>query len=319
MGSFYKKIYLQSWQIVKANWYLLVFGLFVSFMGFKEIKILFNLNTLENDFITYGVLYWLDTFKSLFTNEFNLENLPLLLNVLGVFVLFAILLVLIISSQGALIKATADNQKKSKGNKFTEYLRVGIENFWELFGLIILNSIILITLISGIILPLIYLLAENSYSGGLNFLLSIITFFVLTPLLVIVSLVTRYGSSYIVLKKDKLITAFLNGWRLFKANWIISIENALFLLLVTIIYILAVSTLTTVIAVPFLILSSLLGSTSYFGFWFVVMAGSFSIIIIILLSNALWGAYYSIVWTNTFLNLTSKGKTHSKVHRLLNK
>ena len=38
MESFYRKIYLQSWQIIKYNWYLLIFGLFVSLMGFKEIK-----------------------------------------------------------------------------------------------------------------------------------------------------------------------------------------------------------------------------------------------------------------------------------------
>ncbi len=319
MGSFYKKIYLQSWQIIKYNWHLLIFGIFVSLMGFKEIKILFNLNALGGDFLTYNTLYWLDTFKSLFTTELSLENLPTTLSVLGIFVIFAVLLVLIISSQGALIKATADNEKKIKKGKFNKYLQIGIENFWELFGLMILNSLILIILISGIIIPLIYLVAENSYSGGLNFLLSIITFFILVPLIVIVSLVTRYGASYIVLKKDSLLTAFLNGWRLFKTNWIISIENAFFLLLVTILYILSVSTLITIIVVPFLILASLLGAINYFGFWFVFMAGSFSVIIILLLTTAIWGAYYSIIWTNVFLELTSRVKKHSKVQRLLHK
>ncbi len=319
MESFYRKIYLQSWQIIKYNWYLLIFGLFVSLMGFKEIKILFNLNALEGDFVTYGLLYWLDVFKSLFTIELALENFPTLLTVLGIFILYAILLVLIVSSQGALIKATADGAKKTTKDKFTKYLRIGVENFWKLFGLIILNSLILIILISGIIMPAIYLIVKNDYSGGLNLLVSMVTFFVLVPLLVIVSMVTRYGSSYIVLKKDKLITAFLNGWRLFRANWLISIENALFLLILTVLYILAVSTLITVIAVPFLILASLLGAVNYFGFWFVVMAGSFSVIIILFLTTALWGAYYNIIWTNTFLKLTSKVKTYSKIHRILDK
>lgn len=317
MGSFYRKIYLQSWQIVKKNWYLLIFGLFVSLLGFKEIKILFNLNALEGDFITYGVLYWLDIFKSLFTINFSVESIPLILSILGVFIIFAILLVLVISSQGALIKATADNEKKFKKGKFVEYLQIGLENFWKLFGLIMLNSGILILLISGIILPLIYILTENSYSGLINLLLSILTFFILVPLLVIVSLVTRYGASYIVIKKNKLFTAFLNGWRLFKTNWIISIENALFLLLVTIVYILAISIVITIIAVPFLILASILGAINSFLFSFIVMAGSFSVIIILLLTTALWGAYYNIIWTNTFLKLVSKVKTHSKVHRVL--
>ena len=49
-----------------------------------------NFDALENDFVTYGLLYWLDTFKALFTTDFNLENLPNLLNILGVFIIFAI-------------------------------------------------------------------------------------------------------------------------------------------------------------------------------------------------------------------------------------
>ncbi len=330
MGSFYRKIYLKSWELIKNNCYLLIFGLFVSLLGFREIRMLFNLNNLESDFVTYGMLYWLDIFKLLFSAEFTVENMPTILNILGVFIIFAILLVFIISSQGALIKSCVNKIDKSKKDKylynyqkffynFIKYLQVGIEHFWNMFILIILNGLVLIILISGIIIPMIDIIAKNDYSGGINFFLSIVAFFMLVPLLVIVSLVTRYGLCYIIIKKDKVFEAFLNGWRLFRANWVISIENSLFLLLITIIYILIVSVITTIIAAPFLILASLLGTINYTAFWFIIMTGSLSIMIILLLTIALWGAYYNIVWTNTFLELTSKGKTHSKVHRLLYK
>ena len=61
MESFYRKVYLRSWRIVKNNWYLLFFGLFVSTLGLTgDFKALSNLEA--NDIISTTLVDWINIF-----------------------------------------------------------------------------------------------------------------------------------------------------------------------------------------------------------------------------------------------------------------
>ena len=318
MGSFYRKVYLRSWRIVKNNWYLLFFGLFVSTLGLTgDFKALSNLKT--NDIISTTLIDWINIFHTFAVANITWDKLPTLLMLLGTFLFLAVILVMAISSQGAIIQAAANDHKKTSKNTLTNNLQTGIENFWPLFGINILNKLISFVFVVGAISPIIYLLSLSQNANFMNFLMTTIVFFVLIPIAVIISFVTRYGASYIILKKQNLAQAFFNAWRLFRINWIISLENALALLVLTVLYSLAIISLLAFIITPFLILGYIVSQISVFGFWILIIAGSLIAILSFLIAVSLFGAYYTVVWTELFIELTRPGKNISKTHRFAKK
>lgn len=315
MEAFYRKIYLHSWQIIKNNWYLLFFGLFVSALGLTgDFKALSNLQ--NQDIVSSTLVDWINIFQTFASTNFTWDKLPDLLTLLGSFFILAIVLVLAISSQGALIHATAQSHKKNAKASLPSDLQIGVENFWSLLGLNFINKAIGFLLIVGVISPIIYLLSLTQSANVMNFIIAIIVFFIIVPLAVIISFVTRYGLSYVVIKKQSLTQSFFDAWSLFRVNWIISLENALGLLLATIIYtIILISALAFVIT-PFLIIGYLVVQLSVTSFWLVVVTGSFLTIILFIGAVSFFGAYYTIVWTELFISLTEKTQKHSKIHRL---
>lgn len=139
MESFYKKVYGQAWQIIKTNWYLLFFGVFVVTIGltgeFKSLIVLDN-----QDSLLASLSDWIKISQGILSGNFDFSNIALLSQTLGILFFFAVLLVLGISSQGALINATAQNQKSAKKNNqglLSENLNVVVNNFWSLLGLTI--------------------------------------------------------------------------------------------------------------------------------------------------------------------------------------
>jgi hypothetical protein len=323
--SFYGKIYPEAWRIIKKNYYLLFFGLFASVLGFfSEANVFLNLNNSEPDFISSNLINWGRVMEKIMSSGLAFANFSNVLGILSIFIIMAIVLVITISSQGALIHSAWHNNLKSKngdtkGPTFRENFQVGLEKFWPLLGLHIIHSFITFFFLLLIIDPLIYLLTKMDLGPLLYLMLAIVTFFVLVPLVVIISFVTRYGSAYIVIKNKKLIDAFIDGWLLFKINWLITIENALFLMLITIVYSFALSAVLALTFIPILILSILMSATNPVFFFISSALGSFLAVLILFTGIAAYGAFYNIVWANVFLSLNSPGKSHSKLHRITKK
>lgn len=314
MQAFYRTVYPKSWHLVKHNLLLLIFGCFASILGFHELKILFNLNQTTPDFMGSIMTYWIKFFDVFVSTNITRQNLPDFIALLGMFVIIAVVVILAISSQGALIHITG--QKNGKQKDLKEALQVGLEKFWPLFGLTIINTLIGYFFVALIIEPLIYFATFETSAPALQFLVMTLAFFVMIPLVIMISFVTRYGATYIVLRHEKMMTAFTLGWDLFKANWLITVENALVILAVTLIYFAAQITVLVFAFTPFLILAYLTATTSLIFSVLVIVFGSLVAVAIFLFTTSLYGAYYNIVWTNTFLHLLSPGKSYSKVHRL---
>jgi len=259
MKPFYKRNYLKAWQLIKKNPWLLFFGLFASILGFMpEIRVIFNFNP-TNDFIASGLLSWTSIFQTFFTTNIPFSGF---LAVMGLFFLLAIVIVLAVSSQGALINSTVATKQNFKNN-----WRVGIEKFWPLLGVNLLNAILSIIFISVIISPLLYFLS-NSYEGGLFYLLvSIITFFLLMPIVIIVFFVTRYGAAYVVIKHRNVWESFTDGWLLFRLNWLVTIENAILLTIVFLVYGALLSGIIALTILPMVIMGLLLNALSPLAFY----------------------------------------------------
>ncbi len=321
MESFYKKVYGQAWRIISTNWYLLFFGIFVVALGltgeFKAITALDN-----EDLLLASMMNWIEMLRALLVNGVDMSNLPLLSQTVGVLFFFAILLVLGISSQGALINATAQNQKNGKNSnqgKLAANLNVGVDNFWPLLGLNLLNKLISFVFVAGVIAPITYAIYLSHTPPMANFFVAIVLFFSFIPLSILISFVTRYGASFLILKRRPMITAFFDGWTLFRLNWLVSVEHALVISFLTGLYTIAIISLLALTATPFLILSYIVLQISQVAFWVIIFAGTLTAVIIFIIATSFYGTYYTVVWTQVFLKLTEKSKSLSKTERLIKK
>ncbi len=313
---FYRKVYPRSWHTIKNNAYLLFFGLFASLLGFHEVKILFNLTNNSSDFISTNIESWISIFLTFATAQLSWTDLPDVLALLGLFVVFSVAIILAVSSQGALVNSALKHTKNAR-NSMAGHFKIGVDKFWPLLGLNVINALIGYFFIGLVIEPLIYFLINTS-DWSVYIILGVVTFFILIPLILIISFVTRYGAAYVVIKNQKLSRAFLNSWALFRANWIITVENALLLVIVTSLFFLAMFSAIVFIFTPFLILAFFM-SFSVLAFWLVIIIGVCLGIFIFIIGTAFYGAYYNIVWANVFLLLTGTGEKRSKVHRLAHK
>lgn len=322
MEAFYRKIYLHSWQIIKTNWYLLCFGFFVAALGLTgDFKALLNLQDQiqTQDIISTTMTSWIDIFYSFSTAQMTWAKLPALLTLVAILFVFAIVLVMAISSQGALIDATNQSHKKTTfKNPLVSHLQVGIENFWSLFSLNIINKLISFVFVVGVLVPIIDLLYLSQSATIMNFIITFIIFFIIIPLAIIVSFVTRYGASYVIIKKQNTTQAFFNAWNLFRVNWIISLENAGLLLLLTMAYTIVLISLLAFVVTPFLIVGFLVAQISNLAFLFLMIICGLLVIFMLLSAIAIFASYYTVVWAELFLRLTERGQKHSKIHRLAN-
>lgn len=314
MQAFYRTVYPKAWHLVKHNLLLLIFGCFASILGFHELKILFNLNQTTPDFMGSIMTYWITFFDIFISTDVTRQNLSGLLGLIGLFIVIAIVVILAVSAQGALIHIAG--QKNGKQKDLKAALQVGLEKFWPLFGLTIINTLIGYFFVALIIDPLIYFSTFDADTPLLGFLVTTLAFFILIPLVVMISFITRYGACYIVLKHEKMLKAFTYAWELFKANWVITVENAITILGVTVIYFALQVTVLVFAFTPFLILAYLLAGASLTFSILIIIFGSLIAVAIFIFTTSLYGAYYNIVWTNTFLHLLAPGKSYSKVHRL---
>lgn len=317
MEPFYRKIFAQSWQMIKQNFHLLFFGLFASLLGFNEVKMAFNFQNASPDFLGSWIITWWHSIQKLATqNQINWSMIDSYITLIGLFIIYAIILILAISSQGALIYSAAKYAKNGKA-KSNSALAIAIEKFWPLLGINLINTVIGYFFIIFVISPMISLVAVNS---GLTFyfLLSLIIFFLLIPLVVMISFATRFGMAYIVIHNQKLWTAFNNGWELFRANWLITVESAITILIFAIAYVIIGFAAIAFVFAPFLVLALLMQMTPPV-FYLCIIIGSFAAIAIFLLITSFFGAFYNLLWANIFIRLNGKTASHSKIHRFAHK
>lgn len=311
---FYRKVYPKAWQLVKSNPIIWFFGLFASLLGFYEIQIIFNLSESFPDFISSNIKSWLDIFITFSTINISWANLPDILALLGLFILFSAVTILAVSSQASLTYSASLQGKKYIKETLGEQLKNGVDKFWPVFGLNIINSLIGYFFVSLVLTPIIYFLS-NTNNWPIYIILGLFTFFILIPLVITISFVTRYGIAYIMIKNQKFTDAFVNSWILFKVNWIITIENAFLLLGLTILALVAIISSMVFVFVPFLIMASVMPFLALM----IVIIGLFLVAVVLILGSSIYSAFYNVVWASIFLELIAPGKSHSKIHRVAHK
>ncbi|MCX6785626.1 MAG: hypothetical protein NTZ18_02100 [Candidatus Komeilibacteria bacterium] len=315
MDSLYRQILKKAWAITRKYPALWLLGFFVAFLGNGgEYQILFNQITnvsAQNEIIDL----WKGNLNAL-VPKLNLSAGHILsasvVMIIGLAIIAAFLW-LIISSLGGLILGSVKANGGEKAS-FGTLLKAGGKKFTSILGLNIVAKAIVYGMLILVLTPLMYATFAQGHNA-INLLIILLTFLIFIPLTIIVSLVTKYASAYVMLNGEKFWSAFKNGWQLFTANWLVSLEMALILFVIN----LGVG----LVFILFLLL--LFSPFFFFGvIYTIALPNLFNTLMyvsigLILLTSFIVGALLSSFqvssWTMMYLRLTSGEKAYSKLVR----
>jgi hypothetical protein len=323
----YRQILKQSLKITWRNKYLWFFGLFASFLiPGLEYKILMTTSSQEemiNLLTRAQVFFNFPIFQGglgknivyLFSHDPGAAILTTI-GFLILLLLLAFVIWLVISSQISLINNT-EKIIKGRDDNYQTDLRVELKNtrhyFWPTLGLNFLTRIIVGMIIFLIILPLVFI---NSNPILVN-IFYFISFIVLVPLAVFISLTIKYAITYVILKGLTIKQSFKAALELFNKNWLISIEISLILFVLTFVITIGALIGAMIIYIPFILLTiTCLQFISAFVAEIIMFLGAVTALALIAIIGSAATTYQTVVWTNLFMNLTSY-QGESKLARLL--
>lgn len=322
----YRNILSQALKITWKNKYLWFFGLFAAILGNGgEYEIL---SRGMGDGSVSGTLTWFEGIKQ--TGIFSWQAVDNIINLaktdtVSLIMVFVVGLILIalsafvvwlsIVSQVALVNGAASQISDGKDGDIKSGLMAGLKKFWPVFSLNLIAKVIIFTIFVVLGLPVIYF--ASSYGSILVNLFYVLMFIVFALIVLALSFIIKYAIGYAVIKDNKTWEAFKAGWNLFVKNWIVSLEMAVLLFLISLgaslLYLLAV----LIFAIPFALLILIFFKLSIAIAAFI----AFSAIAFYIVSLGLIGATLSTFlissWTGLFLELVNKG-VESKLVRVVN-
>lgn len=318
----YRIFLKQAWQITRRYPHIWFFGIFASLLSLGgEYQIIAKGTTSSpgGQFISDGNLILQNFFNPTFYSslaDLAIENKAALLSLITIFLLAlalaGVMFYLAILSQVAIVKQSAHiiiSKKKKEKLTISEGLIEARKHFWRVLGLNF-SSYILISLILILIsLPLLFLLITDSIALNLSYALLFIIF---TPIALSIALIIKYAIAIRVLEEKTFIASITKAVKIFKDNWLVSLEMALILFLINF-----VVGIVTIFFISLFFLPMLFISLQFF----VPILAALSLILSIgtMLVVASWLNTFQIsAWTGLYLHLQDK-KGHSKLERLFNR
>jgi hypothetical protein len=230
----------------------------------------------------------------------------LIITVIAVFVWLAI------SSQAALVdsvKKILMPKKKAAVLSLREGLTIGNKHFWSVLWLNILIKALVSFCFFVASLPLLFMvISDNSAFVALYTIL----FVIFVPIAVSLSLIIKYAISYRVLENESTYNSLIKGLKLFKKNWLISLEVALILFIVSFFLTFIVLIAMAIIFLPLFWISLIFSIT-----WL-----SFLMLFLCLFAIILFGSFFTTfqvtTWTDLYLHL-KENKGLAKLERIFQK
>lgn len=319
MESIYRPILKQAFRDIWKYKLLWFFGLFASFFGSSGAislgmsnanqaggvgAFLYDARALLLKFGVRGTS-WGEILKS-----FDLRFFVILIAVLA-FVAFFVWISVV--SEGALALASREAPRR-KEVPFHEALKRGLAKFWPILWLKALLVAVLFAAVAVIGLPLAigFLKTQNVILENLLVLVFILIFI---PLSIILSFVVRYAVLYMAADNKKFAEGLRLAWRLFRKNWIVSLEMGVVLFLVQAVALLALRLGLVVLALPFFMLAKLAGLlASETLFWYVLGLGAVLYVAVIYIYVAAMMAFMMRAWVMLFDRIQG-GQVLSRVFR----
>ncbi len=324
MEPLYRNILKKSWEMLKKFKWMWFFGLFAALLGNGgEIDILAQYKKLTNapEFLT-NLRENITVFNPSTIGQGLIESLGdspfsviIFIATTLIFLLLAIWLITV--SQGALIESASriDTNKKVD---FKNAVKKGQEKFWPIFGLNIITRFVLYFILVVLAMPfsVLYLLTDSSIALTT---ITIFAFILLVPIAIILSFILKFAFAYVVIKNQKAIDSFILAWRLFKENWLISIEMAVILFAINLGISFITITILAIISLPFiglfilmLLIQNVAGVNAIIAISMIIF-----LVLILFVGSGLATFQYSS-WTLLFQKLLT-GKRHPKLIRLISK
>lgn len=244
MEKIYTDILKRAFLITWNNKFLWFFGVFAAFLtngGVYDVLIrkFSFLGTGKIPFISHS--YWISDLLEFFSwssMKFMFANSPVaasMLLLVEIIVVVAVigLIWLVVMSQITLIKSIAeiDKTKPTKaGKKGLVDFRKMKQHFLSVLGVNVLAKLLVLLSLLIIAAFLVYNITGSGIIGSIFYLVCFVLFIIFS---LIVSFVTIYATCYIILKKAKFWDSIRQAIKLFYRNWMISIEMAFILFVIT--------------------------------------------------------------------------------------
>lgn len=249
----YTNVLASGWKFASQHSTLWLFGLFAVFVTgvageidryFRYLgDIVSTTSPLNPDFWTESA--WYEIINNA-VQQLAAGNLSMWLFVVSIVVSVAVVVYMVLVSQAALIYAAQNQSDVRFITLFTE----GRKHVWQLLFLNLVTMLVLCT-ITFMLSASVLALADPVQASEARSLLVVIASLVLAPLVLIVSLISRYAAQYIVLRNQHLAQAIRSASKLFFANWLVSVEMALAVFVVAVVANLAIVLVSFVVVAPY--------------------------------------------------------------------
>lgn len=321
----YRNLLRQAWNLSWRYKHLWIFGLFASLTaagGSMEYQVLTqNLNqSLINGTYVHinGLMTMGQALSSVCLGLAGLfrQDILVVLNVISLLLisltLAAAIIWLAIASQAGLIdriKKLLDSKKKLPDLSLREGLAAGNRHFWPVLGMNILIKILVNFAFFLISLPLLFMVLSQApvLIGAYTVL-----FVIFVPVAVSLSLLVKYAIAYQVLDGERFVPALEKGWGLFRRHWLVSLEMAIILFIISFLAGLAMLVVVSIFIFPLFWMGAAFQMT-----WLTVLSLLLALIIIVVIGS--WLVTFQIsTWTSLFLTLKEKGGL-AKLERLFSR
>ena len=309
----YKDILKSVIKITWENKFLWFFGLFAAFLaggityrgvysnnnggfieGWEKIK-----STGVFEFSIFSKIYELSQADPV--RLFATLLIILIVAVWGIFIFW-----LAVVSQGSLINGVAKLHLNKKTN-FQDSFRSGVDNFWSIFLLKVIEKILTLILLSILLLPFIINISASDqiWQIFLYYLLILILFVVVLFL----SLITRYAMSYRVIRNNNVFESIQAGINLLKNNLLLSIEASVIIFALTFLIGFIILMSVAALSIPFIFLLFVFQKIAFAGgIIFLLVAGIMAIFILMILTGGIISTFGDSFWTVVFINLVKEKK-----------
>ncbi|MBI5621301.1 hypothetical protein HY933_00340 [Candidatus Falkowbacteria bacterium] len=320
--TLYRDILKQAWQVTWRHKFLWWFGFLASFWSLgSAYEVIYKSFNLSEQQEVFGLSLWREiatTGVSWADVSTALQNAPLagVLIVVGLLVAAAVILLfywLFTCSQIALIKGIdAVETKRTDWHRLLEQSR---SYFWPVFGTNLFSKVLTFGLLLILSYPVLQPLLGATFSLP-NFMLFLLVFIVVFLAVLVIALLTVYTVIFITLRELSFGQAIRSAWRLFCDNWLISLEAAFILFVVSVLVAVVFLVASTLAFIPFLFAFQIAAYLqSVILFWLLVIVAGLVILTTFILASAILTTFQMAVWTTIFEQMAT-GKMESKLHRL---
>ncbi len=321
----YRILLKQAWAITWEYKYLWFLGLFVSLVaggGAWEYQVItqnLGQSQIDGSFMRLGsILAVGDVIKNFFLGLISLFRQDFW-TVLGVFSIILISVVIItffvwmaITSQAAMIsslKKIITAKKKPENLTIQNSLTEGYRHFWPVLGLNIFIKSLIYIIVFLISLPLLFMVVSDSL---ILYITYIIIFVAFIPIAMGLSLLIKYAIAYKVIENKSFVSSLEHSVRLFRNNWLVSLEMAVILFLLNFFF-----SGIALIALSLILLPLFLIGMIFNLFWLTILALFLAIAIVVIFGSVLT-TFQTATWINLFLRLKEKGGL-AKLERLFSR